>query len=118
MRGPLGGCSAPAVVSTGRHDDSSAGWLVLTAFAAVGYVATAWLHSTGYGSVTELAGQAPADLASLVPALWVMFSLDLVILGLIVALIAWRPSATGRVILVIAALSPFGLTVRWTAPNP
>jgi hypothetical protein len=45
-----------------------------------------------------------------------MFSLDLLILGLIVAVVASRPTAPGRMILVIAALSPLaaaGLQLRF-----
>lgn len=84
--------------------------------AAAGFLATAWLHSTGYDSVTELAGTGPPDLEMLMPALWLSFSFDLVVVGLIVAAIAWRPSAAGRAVLAIAALAPLaaaGLQLRF-----
>jgi hypothetical protein len=81
---------------------------ILAALAAVGYLATAWLHSTGYDSVTELAAAGPSDLAALAPALWLVFSLDLVILGLIVAVTAWRPTGPARLVLLVAAFGPLG----------
>lgn len=49
----------------------------LAGVAAVGYLTTAGLHSTGLDSVTALARQGPADLAAAVPMLWIGFSLDL-----------------------------------------
>jgi hypothetical protein len=76
--------------------------------AAVGYLATAWLHGTGFGPVTAAAALGPPELAALVPALWLSFSLDLVVLGLIAAVVAWRPSAAGRLVLAVAALTPLG----------
>lgn len=78
----------------------------LAGVAAAGFLATAWLHSTGYGSVKELARGSHPDLQAVAPALWLAFSVDLVVVGLIVAVIAIRPTPVGRVILAIAACSP------------
>ena len=79
---------------------------VIAGAAAISFFATAWLHSTGYDSVTVAALDGPTSLQSLVPALWLSFSFDLIVLGLVVSVVAWRPSALGRIILVIAALGP------------
>ena len=89
---------------------------VLAGIAAVGFLATAALHATGYGFVTQLAEQAPAELRPLIPALWLVFSIDLIVLGLIVAVVARRPTAGGWLILVIAAICPLaaaGLQIRF-----
>ncbi len=89
---------------------------ILAGVAAAGFFATAWLHGTGYDSVTQLAGTGPRELESLVPALWLSFSFDLVVLGLIVAAVAWRPSTSSRAVLAIAALAPLagaGLQLRF-----
>ena len=82
---------------------------VLAGLAALGYVGTAALHSTGYSSVATLALDVPSDLGPLMPALWLVFSLDLTVLGLMVAVIAWRPGVMGRILLPLAALSPLGV---------
>jgi len=81
---------------------------VLAVFTAVGFVATAGLHFTGYDSVSALARQAPGDLGVLVPALWLAFSLDLTVIGLIVAVATGRAEANSRAILAVAALCPLG----------
>ena len=80
----------------------------LTAAAAISFVATAGIHSTGYDSVTALAREGPADLAALVPALWLVFAFDLVIIGLMVGVVAIRGATGGRMIMVLAALCPLG----------
>ncbi len=79
---------------------------VLGFLAALGFVATAGLHATGYGSVSRLAGEAPAELAPLIRALWLFFSFDLVIFGLIIAAVANTQMLGGWLIVVIAALCP------------
>lgn len=79
---------------------------ILAAVASAGYIATAALHGTGYGWVADLALQAPAELRTLAPALWLSFAFDLVVVGLIVGVVALRPSPTGRLVLAIAAACP------------
>lgn len=81
---------------------------VLAGLAALVYIATAWLHSTGFDAVTRLAREGPSDLAALMPALWLVFSLDLVVVGLVIAVVTWRPSGAGRLVVAIAALCPLG----------
>ena len=81
---------------------------IQAAIAAVGFLGTATLHSTGYSSVVDLAAGVPSELGVLMPALWLVFSLDLAVLGLIVAAVAWRPFGGTRLILGLAALSPLG----------
>ncbi len=84
---------------------------ILSGISAAGFLGTALLHSTGYDSVTRLAEQAPAELRAMAPALWLVFSFDLVVLGLIVAVFAIRPSSVGRIVLVLAALCPLSAAV-------
>ena len=81
---------------------------ILAGVAAVGFLATAVLHSTGYGSVVELAADVPSDLGPLIPALWLAFSLDLAVVGLIVGVVAWKQPVASPPILFIAALQPLG----------
>jgi hypothetical protein len=45
-------------------------------------------------------------MGDVMPALWLVFSSDLVVLGLIVGALALRPSEVARPILTIAALCP------------
>lgn len=80
----------------------------IAAVAALGYFATAWIHSTGFDSITALAADGPEELAALVPALWLAFSLDLVVLGLVIVAAALRPGGSARVVTAVAALCPFG----------
>ncbi len=66
--------------------------------------------------MTEAAADVPSDLGAVMPALWLMFSFDLIVVGLIVGVIAYRPPATARIILWIAALAPLaaaGLQLRF-----
>ena len=81
---------------------------LLTGLAGAGFLGTAALHGTGYDSVTQLAAQGPAELQALMPALWVAFSLDLVVIGLILAVVARRPIPRDRLLLAVAAFSPVG----------
>ena len=81
---------------------------ILAALAALGFFATAALHCTGYNAVMQLAEQAPKDLQVLVPALWIAFAFDLVVVGLIVGVVALRPGTTARLLLVFAAACPVG----------
>ncbi|MDH3455471.1 MAG: hypothetical protein OER90_01400 [Gemmatimonadota bacterium] len=84
---------------------------IVAAVAAVGFLGTAALHSTGYGTVVELAAEVPSDLAPVIPALWLAFSLDLAVVGLIVAVVAWRQPRGSPAILLLAALQPLGAAI-------
>jgi hypothetical protein len=79
---------------------------ILGACSALGFVLTAGLHATGYPAVTDLARQGPEDLRALVPVLWVAFSTDLVVTGLIVLVVVWRRSRASRLVLTIAGFIP------------
>lgn len=88
----------------------------LTAVAALGYVVTAWIHSTGFDGVTALAAEGPEEMVLLMPALWLAFSLDLIVLALILALSAFRPARRMKWVVGIAAFCPLGaaaLQVRY-----
>ncbi len=89
---------------------------IVAGVAAMGFLGTAALHSTGYNAITRLSEGAAPELQALAPALWLAFSFELITLGLIVAVIALRPSPSGRLILAIAALAPIstaGLQLRF-----
>jgi len=84
--------------------DRAARWL--TGVAALGFLGTAALHSTGYASIVRLAKDTPGALGQVMPALWLAFSFDLTVLGLILGVLTLRPADVARPILVIAALCP------------
>ena len=89
---------------------------LLAGLSALGFLGTAGLHSTGYDSVARLARDVPGMMGQVMPALWLIFSLDLTILGLIVGVLVLRPADVARPILMIAALCPLaaaGLQVRF-----
>jgi predicted anti-sigma-YlaC factor YlaD len=79
---------------------------VLGIGSAFGFLATAGLHMTGYSSIVDLARQAPEDVRSLMPPLWVSFSVDLVVLGLIVLVAVWHPSRMSGFVVALAGLVP------------
>ena len=89
---------------------------VLTGIAAAGFLATAAFHTTGYSSVVNAAALAPGRVRALLPMLWLVISFDFAVLGMIVAVVAFRPEGPARSILSVAALSPFaaaGLQIRF-----
>jgi hypothetical protein len=81
---------------------------LLVGLAAAGFFATAAIHSTGYASVAALAAQGPTDMQALMPALWLAFSFDLIVIGLILGVVAFRPARSSRLIVAVAALCPLG----------
>ena len=81
---------------------------VVAGVAALGFLATAALHSTGYPSITRLATGVPGMLGAAMPALWLAFSIDLIVVGVVVALVAIRPGPSARLILGVAAVCPLG----------
>ncbi len=88
----------------------------LTGVAALGYLGTAAFHGTGYEFVVGKAKDVPGMLGQIMPALWLVFSVDLSVLGLILGVLTLRPADVARPILVIAALCPFavaGLQIRF-----
>ncbi len=80
----------------------------LVGVAAALLIGTAALHHTGFRSARDLGARAGGDLAIVVPALWLFFSVSLVSVGLASAAMAWRPVPGHRLVLVCLALVPAG----------
>jgi hypothetical protein len=74
--------------------------------AALGFLGTAALHATGYGSIVRAASGVPGMVGRLMPALWLVVSVDLTVLGAIVGVLALRPLGPARPILAIVAVCP------------
>ncbi len=76
-------------------------WLVVAA--AVVLFATAAFHATGYASVSSaiVATGAKPGLIAVVKALWLMFSIHLIVIGIVVILASGAPGAR-RVVLACA----------------
>ncbi len=88
----------------------------LTGVAAVGFFATAAFHTTGYSSVVNAAALAPERVRVLLPMLWLAITFDFAVMGLIVAVVAFRPEGPARSILPVVAICPFaaaGLQIRF-----
>jgi len=84
-----------------RTVGSALAWLTAALF-----IATAAIHHTGFSGVSALAAETGGDVAILMPMLWLFFSIELVILGAVAAVIARRPSADHGTILMLLALVP------------
>jgi len=68
---------------------------------------TGLLHLSGYSGVNAAAqATGSADVQQLLPLLWLVVGVDLVVTGLIVALVAFENSNGGRLVLFAAAISP------------
>ncbi len=80
----------------------------LAGISCAGLLGTAALHGTGYPSIARAAARVQGVLGAAIPALWLRFSLDLLVVGLIVGTVAARPGRSARVILGLAALCPLG----------
>ncbi len=79
---------------------------MLAGLSSLGFLGTALLHGTGYDSIVRLANDVPGPIGRLMPGLWLVFSFDLTVLGLILAVLVLRPGDAARPVLVIAALCP------------
>ncbi len=89
---------------------------VLTAIASAGCFVIAGLHAMGFDTVLRLAREGPPDLPPLVSLLWIQVSADFLVTGVVVAIVAFRPGATARTILIAASLIPLataGLQLRF-----
>jgi hypothetical protein len=84
-----------------RTIGSALAWLTSALF-----IATAAIHHTGFSGVSALATETGGDVAILMPMLWLFFSIELVILGAIAAMIARKPSADHGTILMLLAFVP------------
>lgn len=80
--------------------------LILTGISAAGFFITAALLLSSYSSVVESAGQSPADIAALVPALWLSFTVAMVACGLMVASALRTSTPTPTSVLVLSAAFP------------
>ena len=82
---------------------------VLARLAAVAFFITAGLHSFAYRTITAISNVGPPDLRPVVPAIWLAFSLMLVVLGLIIASNATAPPSRYRMqTLILAGIFAFG----------
>ena len=101
-------CSASETgMENGLRRQAVGRWL--TWGASVGFLVTAALHGSGYPSVLKASEEVPGSFGELIPMLWLVFSADLAILGLIIAVVALRPSSIGRPVLTLAALCPLAV---------
>lgn len=76
-------------------------------------IAMAALHGTGYGQIARLlssSGLPPAWLGG-IKGLWLIYSIHLIIVGMLFLAAAARPDLIGRPILAIAGLVPVADTI-------
>ncbi len=93
----------------------------ITGVAALGFLGSAALHTAGYSSIVRASAQAPEPARHLLPMLWLGIAFDFAVLGVIVAVVALRPSGPTRIILAIAAICPLvaaGLQIRFVGFIP
>jgi len=83
----------------------------LARVSALGFLGTAALHGSGFSVVSRLAARADDDIAALLPGLWIMFSVNLAVIGLIVAAVSARPHRVSGGIVAIAGLCPLGAAI-------
>jgi hypothetical protein len=79
---------------------------LLALVAAALLALTAAFHFTGLGYVRRLAAQAGGDLETIAPLLWLAFSVDLLAIAAVAAVVALKPHAENWAILVFIALPP------------
>lgn len=79
---------------------------ILTFLTGMAFLGMAILLATGYVSITEMAAMMSAELNLIVPALWLIFSFNLVVLGFILFVIALKPAKGGPFIVFLASLGP------------
>lgn len=88
---------------------------ILTGLAGIAFLGTAVLHASGYAWIVEQSSLMTAEAELVVPPLWLMFSANMVILGLILLAVAVRPGRAGPLVVLLAALGPLaaaGLLAR------
>ena len=79
----------------------------LLGYAAGGLLTlTALFHLSGLGYVQRLAAAAGGDLKAIVPALWLAFSVSLLVAALVAVVVAHRPEPTYWLVLLSVALAP------------
>ena len=85
---------------------------LLAWLAVVGFFLAAALLLSSYSSVAASGRQAPADVATLLPALWLDLAIALIVFGLIVALTARAVSGAGP-FLLLAGCFPIATALVW-----
>jgi hypothetical protein len=94
-----------------RMDRSKIANLLIGA-TAVMLVVTGVLHSAAYGQVSRMAGSVgSADVQALLPLLWTVFGIDLIGLGVVVAVVGLENSNGGRWVLFASAICPIGAAI-------
>ena len=79
---------------------------LLTGLSAAAFVLSAALLASSYGSVVDSARQAPPDVATLVPALWLSFAIAMLVFGAVVVSTLRRTDVGARTTLLFAASFP------------
>jgi hypothetical protein len=79
---------------------------LLTGVSAAAFLLSAALLGSSYGSVVTSAKNAPADIATLVPALWLSLASAMLVFGVLVGSTTRRADAGARLTLLLAALFP------------
>jgi len=86
---------------------------ILGACSGLGFILTAGLHATGYSTVNTLSLQVPEDLRALIAMLWLAFSADLVVAGVIVlAAVRFFTALSGPVLAVAGFLPAFAACLQ------
>ena len=88
---------------------------ILTFLTGIAFLGMAVLIATGYVSITEMAAFMTVELQLLVPALWLIFAFNMVVLGFILLAVALRPARGGPFIVMLASFGPLssaGLLAR------
>jgi uncharacterized membrane protein len=78
----------------------------LTGLSAAAFLLSAALLVSSYRSIVASAQQAPADIATLVPALWLAFTAAMIVFGVIVTATTRRDGLNPRLTLFLVALFP------------
>lgn len=87
------------------------GSTILARAGAIGFFINLVLHTMATGAVRTNALRASADLGALVTLLWLLFSVVMLVLGVIVWVHARPASAHRRTVLALAAIFPLATAI-------
>lgn len=90
--------------------------VIMASIVAVGFVATAALHSSGFGAVVSASEPAPADVRSVVAPLWLAFGFHYAAFGFVLGALIPLGGRALRRALVLAVIPPVvdaGLQIRY-----
>jgi len=79
---------------------------LLAGLSAAAFLLSAALLVSSYGSIVTSAQRAPADIATLIPALWLAFAVAMIVFGVIMAATTRRDGLNPRLTLFLVALFP------------